>query len=488
MQTPDGRGWFRLPVVLVLTILLTFFSYRTFAIHSTDTQASERVEHCGTGIDIGLSVAYDTTVSNYRERYTMSTTDEVTEAWMEWWMRPTRFSRERVALLTSGSTAMNGWRARDVDINDHPHRLDIGVEALAMWYPYEGGSPPFLAPAVPDWIEVGEGPIVPGELGAPYPEIEADPIRVVERKTPLEITVTGRNFTRTTRMALLEATKPPAAENGAVHVTESKWTVAAEVPMTNLDFGHARVTLPAVFLSRPRLLALQPFLDDVSPLFGPEKKSWVRPNVLYVVAADSPVIDSIEPRSIATTDEDLTVTVRGSGFSPDSLIARADDSFEAATFVSPTMLQFQLIHAPAREVPLTIWIADADFRRMAEPKSIDVHAGPGRRPLPSPRIRSITPYPIPLLDYRSPKQLQLRLTGESFSREMRVVAAPDLDHWVRIRTTFVSPTELLAWLPRELWFWRRSSYRFSVKHKGQTCAVEVQDIDPDYATFSQKGR
>ena len=86
-------------------------------------------------------------------------------------------------------------------------------------------------------------------------------------------------------------------------------------------------------------------------------------------------------------------------------------------------------------------------------------------------INDITPYPVPMMDYHSPRFLILEIKGDNF-RPNDIVAHGNGDR-TRLRTQFLSSHHLRAWLPRELWRKHLLSFRLVVETSTGICAAEA---------------
>jgi hypothetical protein len=80
-------------------------------------------------------------------------------------------------------------------------------------------------------------------------------------------------------------------------------------------------------------------------------------------------------------------------------------------------------------------------------------------------ITSVSPYPIKPMSERSPEEFKITIRGENFLPEDKVVL--DVGHFApheeRIRSPFVSPTMLRAWIPRKLWRKHQITYQLVVE-------------------------
>ena len=95
-----------------------------------------------------------------------------------------------------------------------------------------------------------------------------------------------------------------------------------------------------------------------------------------------------------------------------------------------------------------------------------------RRSLPA-AIRALTPYPVPMMDFRSPQFLILEVSGDNFRPNDVVAFDNKLSGWTRLKTQYISPHRLRAWLPRDSWRKHRLSFRLIVQTSAGLCAAEA---------------
>jgi hypothetical protein len=85
------------------------------------------------------------------------------------------------------------------------------------------------------------------------------------------------------------------------------------------------------------------------------------------------------------------------------------------------------------------------------------------------------PYPIPLIRQDAPKEMEFIVRGKNFRPNVTVVASVDGGGVsTNLKTLFVSPEELHAWLPQTMWRVHRLSFRFVVRTEKGESAVEIQ--------------
>jgi hypothetical protein len=200
-----------------------------------------------------------------------------------------------------------------------------------------------------------------------------------------------------------------------------------------------------------------------------------------VAGKDSPTIDSVEPQTLSCCGSDASVVLRGGGFTQHSEVTFGDENSGGAevTFVSNSELRVRvpaddLLDSSgryARATPLMLYVTNDPFHFSA-PVAVGVapSAKFKRQPLTA-VINAITPYPVPMMSFRSPRFLTLEINGDNF-RLNDVVAYGNGDR-IRLKTQYVSSHHLRAWLPRELWRKHLLSFRLVVETPTGFCTAEA---------------
>jgi hypothetical protein len=244
-----------------------------------------------------------------------------------------------------------------------------------------------------------------------------------------------------------------------------------------IDLRHVEVTMPSDLADRPGLFTAY------------AKDSWERRPVveattgqkIIVVGKDSPVVESVEPHALSCCSSDATLVLRGSGFTQHSQVQFGDDISlgEEVTFVSPSELRVMIpgdrltdsSGQYARATPVMLSVTN-DPLHFSAPIAVEVlpAAKFKRQPLTA-AINGISPYPVPMMDYHSPRFRILEISGDNF-RPNDVVAYGNGDQ-ARLKTQYLSSHHLRAWLPRELWRKHLLSFRLVVETPTDFCAVEA---------------
>jgi len=198
-------------------------------------------------------------------------------------------------------------------------------------------------------------------------------------------------------------------------------------------------------------------------------------------------------------DSQLQLTVRGKGFnehsqlyaghSPYSVIYGFDQVALNTEYVSPTELRAKAdpndIDEPLYKRthggldPLHIWVEGDDKRfELSESRDVQVQPLPGVRPTAV--ITSVSTYPVHLMNEHSPEELKVTIHGDNFIPANKAVSAwgNSVENERRLRTEFVSPTTLYAWIPREYWRKHHIVYRLTIETpsgRRYTSRVEPKD-------------
>jgi hypothetical protein len=272
--------------------------------------------------------------------------------------------------------------------------------------------------------------------------------------------------------------------------TSDRWIARQDLSGMILDLGHVKVEIPPGYLSRPTVLNLQ----SMPPGFIPPGEQNALPCcgsiTVHVMSKDRPVLSGIDPTEISADSmaDGVTVRLLGSGFGPDSralgdLDGDVPDFATKTVFISPNELQVKVDqdylygHSGERQ---------ADQIQFRVRNSDDLHVSDAQelRILPTPKhpshakslplITSTSPYPVPLMDFQSPDFLSLTVYGENFRENDYVVLSTDDEaNDVKLKTEYVSPQELRALIPRELWKDHRYSFRLVAQTAAGACSTEL---------------
>ena len=440
--------------------------------------AQEATEVCSDGRTIKIASQWDELTTTMPEsdaaarplRYFMSTTQGVQSAWMEVWDRPKRLSRTAVPIQREGEARCAGCE----DAEQTPEELYISIfdpQVVSLCIDYCPGPPApgeyvsqLLAGKKP--VEDSDDSVEPAYL-LENPELNGPSIRVVEGTESTTVVLSGEYLISSSRVYFM------IGENASPESKASRNYLYSRT----VDLRHVEVTMPSDLADKPGLFTAY------------ARDSWEgRPVVgagtgqkIIVASKDSPVVDSVEPHALSCCRSDASLVIRGSGFTQHSQVQFGDDISlgEEVTFVSPSELHVTIpgdrltdsSGQYARATPVMLSVTN-DPRHFSAPVAVEVlpSAKFKRQPLTA-VINAITPYPVPMMDYRSPRFLILEIIGDNF-RPDDVVAYGNGDR-TRLKTQYVSPHHLRAWLPRELWRKHLLSFRLVVETPAGLCAAEA---------------
>jgi hypothetical protein len=256
-----------------------------------------------------------------------------------------------------------------------------------------------------------------------------------------------------------------------------------------LDLAHARIILGSDCLKQPGLLLITTsnYTDDGA--------------TVHVASRASPKLDSVSPSSVPDDlrEDQLRLLLRGRGFTKDSVVQAGydpdGDDFQTSQllltteYISSTELQVHVepVHskdatvAQPRGERLRLWVkGNAEKFELSRP--FDVTLRPTGHPFSPDRlsdadfrrwkpktamITSVYPFPIWLLNEHSPEELEVSIRGENFSSQDKVAFSfgSNVNNNKEVRSEYISPTMLHAWLPRQFWRKHAICYRLVVETK-----------------------
>lgn len=440
--------------------------------------AQESTEVCSDGRTIKIASQWDqltTTVPTADAaaqplRYSISMTEGVRSAWIEVWDRPKRLSHQPVPIQREGEARCIGCG----DAEQTPEELYISIfdpEVVSTCIDYCSG-PPARGWYVSQLL-AGKKPFVDSDesVEPAYlledPELNGPPIRVVGGTEDTTVVLSGENLISSGRVYFMIGEGASPGSKASRNYLYSR----------TIDLRHVEVTIPSDLADKPGLFTAY------------AKDSWERRPVveattgqkIIVVGKDSPVVDSVEPHALRCCSSDATLVVRGSGFTQHSELQFGDDFGlrEEVTFISPTELHVMIpgdrLTDPsglyARATPVMLSVIN-DPLHFSAPLAVEVlpSAKFKRQPLTA-VINAIAPYPVPMMDYHSPRFIILEIKGNNF-RPNDLVAYGNGDH-TRLKTQYVSSHHLRAWLPRDLWRKHLLSFRLLVETSTGFCAAEA---------------
>jgi hypothetical protein len=394
--------------------------------------------------------------------YQLSDPSVLSTAWIEVWDRPTLLFRTRVPTKNKGQIV---WLPKE-EIAGMPDELQIAIHDPEL--PND--------PTNPSRVVIGTtGPVE----GGPVPRLVPETMILEEDASSLYVTVKGKDLSEHNALILLLEQEGPQT-----------WIAREYLPAVLADLEHVYVQIPSRYLSKPTVLQLEAArVGDTIRAVGSQAGGGVWGATIYVMSKDRPTFSFVEPAElIADQKSDVTVRILGSGFTDGSQVLTTfqgnvahDSKALKQVFISSRELQVTIpsdLLLDAKSSPdgqVRLWVRNGDDRHVSDPQTLRLlptAASPlaGVRP---PSITSVSPYPVPLMDYRSPALTQLKVYGENFRKGNRVIAENGDLNWNKLRTEFISPQELDAWLPREMWRHHRLSFRLVTKSPSGMCAAEA---------------
>jgi hypothetical protein len=430
-------------------------------------------------------------VSNYGRHfvYSVAHPESVREAWIEILDRPMLLGKKSVPVQASG---MLDWEWDRSPLNFYEQPED-NLE-LSIWDP--NGETIVcdsrgVMTAQPGGLVSSTTVGARGRL-APYSRLNPSFVRAAQGGEAITFEVTGEDLGPGTKFQV------QAPRGGRCY----NRSMLAEV----LDFAHARVTLAAACLMRPGILLVSTDGDE-------ERAASV-----HVASRTSPVLLRVSPSNIPENmrQDQLTLVLRGSGFTEESTVYAGynpgawdystDQLLLETEYISPTELRVRVNTSQAEDDTvsakvfsgdsLRIWVKGKEEKfQLSKPYDVTLRPvlthgisfppeGLMLRPLrpKTATVTSVSPFPIKLMNERSPRELTVTIHGENFLPEdkVRFSFGGQTTNDREVRSEYVSATLLRAWIPRQLWRNHQVSYRLVVETKsGQRYVQQVDDPGDD---------
>ena len=411
--------------------------------------------------------------------YHIPDTHGISAAWLEVWDRPKRLFRTEIPVKTDGQIL---W-APDEAYPTTPETLSLAIYDAEL--PEFCVDNPCSGPSFGHIVsEVAVGNSTGEQLG--FAKLEGPPIILKESGDKTDVIATGEDLPADMKVILFEQDE---------NADKTQWIFRAYLNAEAIDLRHTKISIPLGYLLKPTVLGL--VAHDATVEMDAEALSKLFPEQeIYVASKDSPVINSVAPSSIrsdAGKNDDVPVTLRGTGFTQESQAIFGTPSQMNlglnggnAEFVSPQELRayipsylLTLNGLFASNEPIRVLVTEENPVKISEPRDIEVLPAPSQKVAPkAAAINSVAPFPIPLMDAHSPRYEIVEIEGENFRPDDRVVVVLDPDRpfsGARLKTEFISETKLRAWLPREFWRKHQLSYRLLLKTAAGVCATEVFD-------------
>jgi len=225
---------------------------------------------------------------------------------------------------------------------------------------------------------------------------------------------------------------------------------------------------------------------------------------ILVASATSPVLRSVSPKfdnREGVQRKLLALTVRGRGFTKDSTVY-AGYGPGVAMHYAQMVLSTELVSSTELRAVVNesyqdlldeqlwwqgdkprMWVVGSEGRHeLSDFLDVDFAEAHAMQRPQTALITSISPFPIKPMNEHSPEELRIIIRGENFLPEDKV----NLDvyyfgpHEVGARTEYVSPTELRAWIPRNIWRQHQITYRLVVETtSGERYSSRVDAPDED---------
>lgn len=434
--------------------------------------------------------------TRYTLEYHVPDPAQITDAWIEVWDRPLLVFRQQVS-------AVGGKMLWEDDTDSPPKKLEIALmdpDYKPQYICIDGCDPEDLKKIRPTSnLVVGIGP----DEDPPYPELQMQSARVLTGSGRLETVLNGLYLNPVNRLLVAEFDPVKRAYNHLQFL-----------PFEFLDLYHLKVVVPSFLLQQPRILvfSVMPPAEDgreQEPVFDGTFKGWLPgPSSDYsaslvVAQPQSPVIERMEPKELhADADEfqsasgteaqqssydeqhGVHVRVQGQGFDRDSQVFSGADPFSGqrlpTEFVSPHELRFWLESSKFKGLAgytAIVWVTNQNEScAISNPVPFNILPAVGTPPpVLGGDILVTEPYPIPLIRQEAPKEMEFIIRGKNFRPNVTVVASNDGGGaFTNLKTLFVSPEELRAWLPQAMWRTHRFSFRFVVRTKKGESDVEIQ--------------
>jgi hypothetical protein len=434
---------------------------------------------------------------HYTLEYQTSDPARIKDAWIEVWDRPQLLLRQRVS-------AAGGKMLWEDDTDSPPRKLEIALldpDYKPEYICFDECDPEDLKKKTfpSSNLVVGIGP----DEDPPYPWLQVQSARVLAGSGGREMVLNGFYINPSDRLLVAE-----------YDPFKRTYKHLQFLPFEFVDLYHLKVAVSALLLQQPRILvfSVMPPAEDgreQEPVFDGAFISWL-PGVssgysasLIVAKPESPAVDRLEPKELSADADEFQSTsgngawhsfddehgvhvlVHGQGFGRDSQAYAGYDPFSGqrlpTEFVSPQELRFWLESSKFKGLAgytATVWITTLnDTCAISNPVTLTILPAVGTPPpVRAGDIIVTEPYPIPLLRQDGSKEMEFVVRGKNFRPNVTVVASNDGgQEFKKLKTVFVSPEELRAWLPQAMWRIHRFSFRFVIRTKKGESAVETQE-------------
>jgi hypothetical protein len=426
--------------------------------------SSQTAKHdCRGAGTIALNVAFDDSYSSATVSYRLSDPKKLSTVQIEVWDRPKLLFRTQVPVRHKGQIA---WTPKEepadtplelsirVEDPEHPNDTNDSRVVIGTNGPVEGGPVPKLVPYQTTVLEEGaESPVVTAE-GKDLSEHNA-------------------------RILLFEQESPQV------------WIAREFLPAVLTDLRHISVQIPTGYLLKPTALRLRAVrVGDESLYHLGTQEGGVGPSMtIRAMSKDRPVFTGTEPSQVSAGDQGgAVIRILGGGFNAESqVLVSVQGGIDFSSALKPIFMSPNELHvtvpsyllrsaSSALDADFQLWVQNGDNQHVSDPQTLTLLPTP-EYPLAGAKrasISSVSPYPVSLLDQQNPAGIFLKVYGENFKNGDAVIAENGESRGTgKLRTEFVSPQQLNAWLPREMWRSHRLSFRLITQTSTGTCASEA---------------
>jgi hypothetical protein len=273
------------------------------------------------------------------------------------------------------------------------------------------------------------------------------------------------------------------------------WIAREYLPTTLVDLSHVGVEIPSGYLSKPtrlRLEAMSPG-DDSKVTVGSQvdegffNRDFNEHNfiTIHVMSKDRPAFSKIEPSVVEFEgDADVPARIFGSGFTAGSRVLASFPVFDDSHVLTPIFVSDRELQVSipsyllaGRGQPLKLWVRNGDDQHISDPQFLSVRRTPesDSTRAKEPWIKSVSPYPVPLIDSKGPAGILLKIYGENFTKDNGLIMDSGvLGPTAELKTQLISSQELTAWLPRDLWRSHQLVFRLVAQTSTAVCTVQVR--------------
>ena len=360
------------------------------------------------------------TVTDYGRHffYSIPHPERIRKAWIEVRDRPLLIAKKPVAVEAAGTL---DWDRDRSALNDN-EQPDDNLE-VSIWDPNGetitcdvNGVMTSHPGGIVSWATVGAR-----QQFTPFARLNSSWVRAAQGSQAITFDVTGLDLSPSTKFHI-DTSRGGRCNQQSLHTQV-------------LDLAHARITLGADCLQKAGIFLVT--TEDY-----PDQGATI-----HVASRTSPELSSVSPSSLPDDlrQDKLRLVLRGRGFTEDSIVYagynpdagdyQTDQVWLITEYVSSTELRAHVepVHAGDFTVAqppgenLHLWVKGSEEKfELSLP--LDVTLQPTGHPLPAGRlseadfrrwkpktaiVTSVSPFPIRLMNERSPKELEVTIGGEN---------------------------------------------------------------------------